>query len=192
MHMKKILLVCFVLLSAVVISNAQTEPAKLPVLDKSPMDIAYYPDAYPVLKIRDRAADYPVMRLIYSRPQKTGRTVFGELVEYGKVWRMGANEATEIELYQNVKIDGKKITKGRYTLYAIVEQDKWTVIINKETDVWGAFKYDAKKDVLRTEVLVQKTTETVESLSMMFDKTFTGANLVVAWDNVKVAVPMTF
>ena len=192
MHMKKTLLVCFVLLSTVVISNAQTEPAKLPVLDKSPMDIAYFPDGYPVLKIRDRAADFPVARLIYSRPQKAGRTVFGELVEYGKVWRMGANEATEIEFYQNIKIDGKKIQKGRYTLYAIVEQDKWTIIINKETDVWGSFKYDAKKDVLRTEVPVQKTTESVESLSMMFDKTFTGANLVVAWDNVKVAVPLTF
>jgi hypothetical protein len=192
MHMKKILLVCFVLLSGVVISNAQTEPSRLPVLDKSPMDIAYFPDGYPVLKIRDRAADYPVARLIYSRPQKAGRTVFGELVEYGKLWRMGANEATEIEFYQNIKIDGKKIQKGRYTLYAIVEQDKWTIIINKETDVWGSFKYDAKKDVLRTEVPVQKTTETIESLSMMFDKTFTGANLVVAWDNVKVAVPLTF
>lgn len=190
--MKKALFLCFVLLSAVVISKAQTESAKLPVLDKSPMDIAYFPDAYPVLKIRDKAADFPVMRLIYSRPQKAGRTVFGELVEYGKVWRMGANEATEIEFYQHVKIDGKKITKGRYTLYAIVEKDKWTVIINKETDVWGAFKYDAKKDVLRTEVQVQKTNESIESLSMMFDKTFTGANLVVAWDNVKVALPMTF
>lgn len=175
-----------------VITNAQTESGKLPPVDKSPMDIAYFPDGYPVLKIRDKAADYPVMRLIYSRPQKAGRNVFGELVEYGKLWRMGANEATEIEFYQNVKIDGKKIQKGRYTLYAIAEQDKWTVIINKDTDTWGAFKYDAKKDILRTEVQVQKTTESVESLSMVFEKTFTGANLVVAWDTVKVAIPMTF
>jgi hypothetical protein len=190
--MNKFLLGCCVLLLAVVISNAQTEPAKLPALDKSPIDIAYFPDGYPVLKIRDKAADYPVMRVIYSRPQKSGRTIFGELVEYGKVWRMGANEATEIEIYQNVRVDGKKLSKGRYTLYAIVEQDKWTIIINKETDTWGAFKYDAKKDVMRTEVAVQKTAEPIESLSMVFEKTFTGANLVIAWDNVKVAVPMTF
>jgi len=105
---------------------------------------------------------------------------------------MGANEATEFELYQTVKIDGKKVQKGRYTLYAIVEKDKWTIIINKDTDTWGAFKYDAKKDVLRTDVPVQKTTEAVESFSMVFDKTFTGANLVVAWDTIKVSIPMTF
>lgn len=190
--MKKIFTVCCVFVSAVVISFGQNEAAKLPAVDKSPMDIAYFPDGYPVLKIKDRAADYPVMRLIYSRPQKAGRNVFGELVEMGKVWRMGANEATEIEFYQHVKIDGKKIQKGRYTLYAIVEKDKWTIIINKDTDTWGAFKYDAKKDVLRTEVPVQKTTETVESLSMVFEKTFTGANLIVAWDTVKISMPMTF
>jgi hypothetical protein len=190
-HMKKLLMICCVVFSAV-ISNGQNEPVKLPAVDKSPMDISYFPDGYPVLKIRDKAADYPVMRVLYSRPQKAGRTVFGELVEYGKVWRMGANEATEFEVYQNIKIGGKKIQKGRYTLYAIAEADKWTVIVNKDTDTWGSFKYDAKKDVLRTEVPVQKTTETVESLSMIFEKTFTGANLVVAWDNVRVAIPMTF
>ena len=154
--------------------------------------MAYFPDNYPVLKIRDKAADYPVTRIVYSRPQKAGRNVFGELVEYGKIWRLGANEATEIEFFQAVKIDGKKIQKGRYTLYAIVEQDRWTIIINKDTDIWGAFKYDAKKDVTRTTVPVQKTTEITEFLSMVFEKTFTGCNLVVAWDNVKVAIPMTF
>jgi hypothetical protein len=190
--MKRIMLLSCVLLSAVVISTAQSDGVKLPAVDKSPMDIAYYPDNYPVLKIRDKAADYPVARVIYSRPQKAGRNVFGELVEYGKVWRMGANEATELELYQHVKIDGKKVQKGRYTLYAIVEKEKWTIIINKDTDTWGAFKYDAKKDVLRTDVTVQKTTEAIESLSIVFEKTFTGANLVIAWDTVKVSIPMTF
>src|SRR5262245_50192037 len=124
--MKKLLTVSVLLLLFIGNTLAQNEPAKLPPVDKSPMDIAYFPDNYPVLKIRDKAADQPVARLIYSRPQKAGRTIFGDLVEYGKVWRMGANEATEIEFYQHVKMGGKKIQKGRYTLYAIVEQDKWT------------------------------------------------------------------
>lgn len=185
------MIICYILFSCNVLLQAQTEETKLPPIDKSPMDMAYFPDNYPILKIRDKAADFPVVRLIYSRPQKAGRNVFGELVEYGKVWRMGANEATEIEFYQNIRIDGKKIQKGRYTLYAIVEQDRWTLIINKDTDIWGAFKYDAKKDVLRTNVPVQKTTEITESLSMIFEKTFTGCNLVVAWDNIKVSLPMT-
>ena len=62
-----------------------------------------------------------------------------------KVWRLGANEATEIEFYKDVKIGGKKVPKGRYTLYAIVSENVWTMILNKDTDTWGAFKYDSKK-----------------------------------------------
>jgi hypothetical protein len=190
--MRKSLILSFLLFSCVLLMHAQTEETKLPPLDKSPMDMAYFPDNYPILKIRDRVADNPVARVIYSRPQKAGRNIFGELVEYGTVWRMGANEATEIEFYQNVKIDGKKIQKGRYTLYAIVQQDKWTIILNKDTDTWGAFKYDAKKDVLRTDVSVEKTMDVNESLSMVFEKTMTGCNLVVAWDTIKVSLPISF
>ena len=190
--MKKILLNLSILFFSSIAMQAQNEGAKLPPVDKSPMDMSYFPDNYPVLKIRDKVTDAPVMRLIYGRPQKAGRPVFGELVEYGKVWRLGANEATEIEFYQHVKFGGKKIQKGRYTLYALVEQDKWTLILNKETDTWGSFKYDAKKDVARLEVPVTKTTEITESLSMVFDKTLSGCNLVVAWDNVKVLIPFEF
>ena len=130
-------------------------------------------------------------RILYSRPQKQGRKIFGELVEYGKVWRLGANEATEIEFYKNVKIGGKKVQKGRYTLYAIANESTWTIIINKDTDTWGAFKYDSKKDLLRTDVNVQKTDETVESMSMWFDKTTNGISLNIAWEQVKVSLPIT-
>src|ERR1700753_1881219 len=110
--------------------RAQSKPASL---DKSPMDMCYFPAEYPVLKIQDKTPGPLVARAIYSRPQKNGRKLFGDLVEYGKVWRLGANEATEIEFFKNVKIDGKKVKKGRYTVYALVDSDKWTMILNKET-----------------------------------------------------------
>ncbi len=164
----------------------------LPPVDKSPMDMSYYPNSYPVLKIQDKITDPLIARVIYSRPQKTGRTIFGGLVKYGEVWRMGANEATEIEFFKNVHIDGKKITRGRYTLYAVVNETSWTIIVNKETDTWGSFKYNTKKDVIRTEVPVQKTDTVLESLAMAFEKTTTGCNLVIAWDNVKVSLPINF
>jgi len=164
----------------------------LPQVDKSPMDMSYYPNGYPVQKIQDKITEPLVARLIYSRPQKSGRTIFGELVEYGKVWRMGANEATEIEFFKPVKIAGKKITKGRYTLYALVNEDSWTIIINKETDTWGAFKYNIKKDALRTEIPVQKNDAPVESLSMVFEKIPTGCNLIIAWDMMKLSLPISF
>ncbi|MEP6596806.1 MAG: DUF2911 domain-containing protein, partial [Ginsengibacter sp.] len=121
---------------------AQTSASKLPSLDKSPMDISYYPAGYALLKIQDKISEPLIIRLIYSRPQLNGRKVFGELQEYGQVWRLGANEATEIEFFKDVKIDHKKIKKGRYTLSCIPYADKWTLIVNKETDTWGSFKYD--------------------------------------------------
>ncbi|MGB8191231.1 MAG: DUF2911 domain-containing protein, partial [Chitinophagaceae bacterium] len=128
---------------------------------------------------------------VYSRPQKNGRTVFGELVEYGKVWRLGANEATEVEFFRDVKIGGKKIKKGRYSLYAIATPDKWTMILNAETDTWGSFQYDAKKDVVRTDVPVQKNTENLEALAITFEKVNGSFNLAAAWDDVVVRLPIS-
>ena len=168
-----------------------SQSVKLPEVDKSPLDVSYYPSNYPILKIQNKVSDPLVARVLYSRPQKQGRTVFGELVEYGKVWRLGANEATEIEFYQDVKIAGKKINKGRYTLYALVNENSWTMILNKDTDTWGAFKYDSKKDVVRTDVPVQKTNDAIESMSMWFEKTSGGLSLVVAWEQVKVSLLIT-
>jgi hypothetical protein len=189
--MKRIFFSFFFILVTIAAVNAQTAAAlKLPAMDKSPMDMAYFPNNYPVLKIQDKATEPLVARVIYSRPQKAGRVIFGELVEYKQVWRLGANEATEIEFYKDVKIGGKKIVKGKYTLYALVNPDTWTMILNKDTDTWGAFKYDEKKDVLRVTVPVEKTTEPVEAFTMLFDKTPTGANLIMAWDDTKVTLPI--
>ena len=187
--MKKILTVVLLLLVNVTVLQAQT---KFPQLDKSPMDMSYYPNAYPILKIQDKLTEPLIARVIFSRPQKNGRAIFGELLEYGKVWRLGANEATEIEFYQNVKIGNTKIKKGRYTLYSIPLAEKWTMIINKETDTWGAFKYDQTKDLTRIEVPVQKQSEILEAFAMTFEKTSTGANLLMAWDDFKVALPISF
>ncbi len=165
---------------------------KYPPLDKSPMDMSYYPVNYPVLKLQKKPIDPLLARVIYGRPQKNGRTVFGELREYGKLWRLGANEATEIEFYKDVKVAGKKVKKGRYTMYAIPYPDKWTIIINKDTDMWGDFVYDSTKDVLRTTVNVQKLAEPLEAFTMVFekvnDKTF---NLEMAWDDIKAVLPIT-
>lgn len=165
--------------------------SKFTPLDKSPMDVSYYPVNYPILKIQDRATEPLLARVVYSRPQKSGRTVFGELVEFGKVWRLGANEATEIEFYKDVKVGGKKVKKGRYTMYAIVSPDKWTIILNTDTDTWGAFKYDAKKDVARIDVPVQKNNEVLEAFAMNFEKVNGTFNLVAGWDDVIVRMPIS-
>ena len=186
--MKYFLALGFLLISAFAL-QAQT---KFPPLDKSPMDMCYYPASYPILKIQDKITEPLVARVIYSRPQKNNRVIFGELVEYGNVWRLGANEATEIEFFKNVKIGNTKVKKGRYTLYSIPKTDKWTLIINKETDTWGAFKYDQTKDLLRIDVPVEKQTDITEALVMQFEKSSSGANLIIVWEGVKVSLPIVF
>ena len=188
--MRSIRLLAVIVCLALGLTTQAQAQSKYPPVDKSPMDASYYPVNYPILKIQDKATDPLLARVIYSRPQKSGRVVFGELVEFGKVWRMGANEATELEFYKDVKIGTKKIKKGRYTVYALVNPTTWSIILNSETDIWGAFKYDPKKDVIRYDVPVQKNTEQVEAMAISFEKQGNGFNMVVAWDEALVKLPI--
>ena len=186
--MKKLVLLFLLGMSSLVIS-AQV---RFPQVDKSPMDMSYYPANYPILKIQDKATEPVMARVVYSRPQKNGRRVFGELVEYGSIWRLGANECTEIELFRDAKIGNARVKKGRYSLFAIPTQDKWTIILNKDTDVWGAFLYDAKKDVARTEVAVSRNGEPLEAFSMFFEKNNGSVYLNIGWDQESVRLPISF
>jgi hypothetical protein len=188
-HMKKMLVAFICVIS---MNSGLVAQSKVPPVDKSPLDMCYYPNNFPVLKIQNKATEPLTARIIYSRPQKNGRQVYGELVEYGKVWRLGANEATELELYKDAKVGTAKVKKGRYTVYAIPYPDKWIIILNKETDIWGAFQYDEKKDILRTDIPVEKQWEPVEIFSMAFEKINGGANLIITWDDIKASVPFTF
>ena len=197
--MKKTALLLFICASSLATlaqttaAQTSTQPplvAKLPPLDKSPLDMAYFPVDYPMIKTQNKTTQQPLARVIYSRPQRDNRTIFGELIEYGKVWRLGANEATEIEFFKDAYVGGKKVLKGRYTLYAIPQETKWTLIINRDTDTWGAFVYDSKKDVVRTDVTVQNLSTPVEPFSMSFAKTDKGATLMIAWESVGVSLPI--
>src|SRR5436305_5852089 len=168
-------------LSFCVAATAQAQSPMTP-LDKSPMDMSYYPVDYPIMKVQKKTDAPPVARVIYGRPQKNDRVIFGDLVPYDMVWRLGANEATEIEFFKDVKVDGKKLAKGRYTLYALPSPDKWVLIFNKDTDSWGAFAYDQKKDVLRTTVNVINLQEVTDIFTIFFQgKEKNNTKLVIAW-----------
>ena len=176
---------CMLLITSMALAQS-----RFPAMDKSPMDMSYYPPNYPILKIQDKATEPLLARVVYSRPQKNGRNVFGELLEYGNVWRLGANEATEIEFYKDMLIGNKLVPKGRYTLYAIPNQDKWTIIVNKETDIWGAFKYDSNQDIARVDAPVQKLPDALEAFAMVFEKSGNGFLLTAAWDTMAVSLPI--
>lgn len=156
------------------------------------MDVSYCPSNYPILKVQQKNTEPLIARVIYSRPAVLGRRIFGDLLEFGKVWRVGANEATELEFFKDVYINKVKIKKGRYTLYIIPNMLKWVAIINKETDTWGAFGYDTKKDVLRFELTPEVTASLTESLTLYFDSPGNGNySLNLFWENVNLSIPFT-
>lgn len=186
---RSMICLCAVLM---IFNSSLKAQSKFTPVDKSPLDVSYYPANYPILRIQEKANEPLLARVLYSRPMKNGRKVFGELVENGSIWRLGANEATELEFYKDVKFGNTSVKKGRYTVYAIPSTEKWTVILNKDTDVWGAFLYDAKKDVARVDVPLQYNSEALESFSMCFEKGSDQVFLVIGWDTELVKVPLKF
>jgi hypothetical protein len=185
--MKKILSMAFLLTCF----SAIAQPPKPTELDKSAMDMSYWPSNYPLQKMNGKAKGMPVARVIYGRPLKSNRDIFGGIIRYNELWRLGANEATEIEFFQNVKVAGKPVPKGRYSLFCIPYESKWTMILNKDNFLWGSFSYDAKKDLLRADIDVDKNPESVEAFTIYFDDTRSGANLIFLWDDMKAILPLT-
>jgi hypothetical protein len=159
--------------------------------DVSPMDMAYFPADYPKLKMAHQTKQPPLARLIYSRPHLQGRHIFKEVLKHNEPWRLGANEATELELFKPAVINGKTIKPGRYILYCIPHPDKWTVVLNSNIYSWG-LELDAADDIARFDVPVIKTNNSLEFYTMVFEKTETGANLLMAWDDAEVRLPIGF
>jgi hypothetical protein len=109
------------------------------------------------------------------------------------VWRTGANEAPEIKFYQDVTIQGKIVKAGVYSLFTIPNANEWTIIINTDLDVWGAYSYNQAKDVLRVNVPVKKPEGVIEDFSIKFRKgNDKEAMMMMGWDTTLVEVPISF
>lgn len=128
------------------------------------------------------------VKVAYGQPSKKGRVIFGELVPFGQVWRLGANEATEITFTKDGSFGGKPVKAGTYTLYTIPEKAEWTFILNSSLKQWGAYKYDSIKvnNVVEVKAPVAKTSAPVEKLTI----TLPANKLVVEWDQTHVEVPV--
>lgn len=126
----------------------------------------------------------------YSRPSVKGRTIWGDLVPYDKVWRTGANEATTITFSDDVSINGQKLLAGTYSLHTIPGKDSWTIIFNSVADQWGSYSYDATKDALRVTAKPVKAPFS-EFLTIDFPEMNLpdSATAQIRWENV--AVPFT-
>ena len=121
----------------------------------------------------------------YSSPFVKGRTIWGDLVPYGEVWRAGANEATTFKTDKPIKVEGKELAAGEYAFFVIVNKDNTaTVIFNKEAKQWGAYKYDASKDALRVDVKTKNSTKLNESLVYTIEKN----KVVLSWEKLEIPV----
>ncbi len=160
-------------------------------IDVSPMDMSYFPVDYPKLKMTKAVNTPPLARVIYSRPHLQGRHIFHEVLKYGEPWRLGANESSEFDLYADAIILGQKIPAGRYIIYCIPIQDNWTIVLNSNIDSWG-LEPDPSKDFAKFIIPVHLTNSSLEYFTMVFEKSATGASLVMAWDNIEARLPISF
>jgi hypothetical protein len=133
------------------------------------------------------------LKITYSQPHKRGRSVFGSLVPYGKVWRTGANEATELTSTRDLMINGLVLKAGTYSLFTIPDQDTWTILINQDVGLWGSYNYNAKQDVLSFQVPVQALEGVVyEAFTIALEQKNNTADLLLMWDKVKISIPIQF
>lgn len=167
-------------------------------IDRSPMDMIYFPVDYPKEKMANPGLQDPLARVIYSRPQKNGRLIFADtsitknvIQHYNQEWRLGANEATEIEFFKTATINGKRIAPGRYILYCIPSPDKWKIIFNSNLFSWG-LHMDKNKDIAETDIPVINNGHPAEYFTMVFQNTANGCNLVMEWGDVKAIMPISF
>jgi tetratricopeptide (TPR) repeat protein len=130
------------------------------------------------------------VKIEYSRPSAKGRTIFGDLVPFGKLWRTGANANSTISFSEDVVIDGKTLKKGKYALFATPKADIWEVFFYSDTDNWGTpDEWSDAKVALKTTVKPEMLNRNVESLTIAInnlDNNF--AHLELSWEKTIVAI----
>lgn len=132
------------------------------------------------------------LRIIYSQPHKRGRTLFGGLVPYEKVWRAGANDATELTVTSDITFGEHLLKAGTYSLFIIPHPTAWTIILNSDLGQWGAFNYDAAKDVLRFDVPTETSPTAYEPFTILIEQANEKGVIVLVWDKVRVSIPFLF
>ena len=137
------------------------------------------------------AASTARIAIEYHQPSVRGREIWGGLVPYGQVWRLGANEATTITFSTPVKVEGKDVPAGTYALFAIPGKDKWTFIVNKNAKQWGAFKYQQTEDLLRFDVVPQPGNAVETMTFSIVSKAPASASVEMEWAKVKTAFSVT-
>ncbi len=150
-------------------------------LDENPLDISYY---------RESRAMSPIIKVIYGRPTLKKGKAFGGQVPFNKLWRTGANEATEVTFFQDIIFGDQPVKAGTYVLVTVPGEKEWEVILNKKLDVWGAFQYDPKEDIAKIKIPVNNA-ERLEVFSIAFKRIIHNEiQMVLGWDSTRVKIPL--
>jgi hypothetical protein len=132
--------------------------------------------------------DGKTIKTDYSSPRLRGRKMIGEHDPYGKPWRMGANNATTFVTDADLTVEGKNVPAGSYTLFAIPNPDKWTLIINKKTGEWGIpYKYEAD-ELARVDMKVSTLPSKLENFTISYEPSSNGCTMNVDWDMTRASV----
>lgn len=149
-------------------------------LDKCPHDIVYY---------RESKISPPLVKVLYGRPSiQANEKAFGDKIPFDKIWRTGANEATELKLYQDVMFGNTLVPAGTYSLVTIPGKKEWEVILNTNVDVLGAFQYNPNADVARIKVPVGRA-EHLDIFSIAFKQKDDKLLMVLGWDSTRINIP---
>ena len=136
------------------------------------------------------------LEVVYSRPYKKDRLIFGSeedgaLVPFGKYWRTGANAATTFETSSDILFNGEALSAGKYALFTFPYEDRWTLALSSESDVFFAITQpDPKFDVVKTSVPVTTSEKLVEQFTIEFTNDSLGTNMTLAWEKTVVSVPL--
>jgi len=159
-------------------SNFKIDKSKDTVSKKKPLS----PHETTMLMIGDTH-----IQIDYSSPGVRGRTVFGDLIPYGELWRAGAHAATSIKINKDIKIDGKVLQKGKYAIFIIPTKEEWTLIFNSRWDVHGTDKYDKSEDVFRVALSPLPLNNNQEHLKYKLTKTgMHQGSVEIAWEKTQV------
>ncbi|PYT44976.1 MAG: hypothetical protein DMG47_09420 [Acidobacteria bacterium] len=158
-------------------------------LGSAQMDKASKPS--PAAKASCALADGKTITVDYSSPRAKGRKIFGGLVPYGEVWRAGANEATTFVTTADLMVGGTHVPAGKYTIFAIPNKDKWTLVISKKTGEWGIPYPGASEDLSRIDMKASTLPSTVENFTIAFDKTGSGCTLRMDWETTRASVDIS-
>ncbi len=128
--------------------------------------------------------------LDYSSPAARGRVVFGNVVPFGEVWRTGANAASKITFSKEVQIGGKLVAAGTYALFTIPNKESWTMIVNRDSNQFGAFSYKQAEDVVRVEVKPEPIPPRERMTFLFADTTDDGTRLDLEWERTRASLPI--